>query len=60
MIILLRHLVGSIRSRTRAFWSRLRPNVEANDMAATILDAVRPRRELVIENAMLRHQINIL
>jgi putative transposase len=60
MIKLLPHLVGSIRSWARAFRARLRPCVEASDAAAIVLDAVRPRRQLVIENALLRHQINIL
>jgi transposase InsO family protein len=34
--------------------------VAASEAASSILDALRPRRELVLENAMLRHQINIL
>ena len=39
-------------------WSRLAPRRQASEIAAVAVDAVRSRRELVLENAVLRHQIN--
>jgi hypothetical protein len=35
-------------------------STQAGESAAVAVDAVRPRRELVLENAVLRHQVNIL
>jgi len=60
MTKLLKHLVDSIGSRVSAFWDLLRPRVQTSHPAGSLLDAVRSRRELIVENAMLRHQINIL
>jgi len=41
-------------------WSRLAPPRQASELAGVAVDAARPRRELVLENAVLRHQVNIL
>jgi hypothetical protein len=41
-------------------WSRLAPRWEAGGLAAVAVDLARSRRELVLENAVLRHQINVL
>ncbi len=41
-------------------WSQLALRKHAGEIAAVAVDAVRPRRELVLENAVLRHQVNVL
>ena len=42
-------------------WDRLRPHTSGvGEIAGIAADACRTRRELIVENAMLRHQINIL
>jgi hypothetical protein len=41
-------------------WSQLAPRTQAGEIAAVAVDAVRCRRELVLENAVLRHQVNVL
>jgi hypothetical protein len=41
-------------------WSQLAPRRQAGEIVAVAVDAVRSRRELVLENAVLRHQVNVL
>ena len=41
-------------------WSQLAPRKQASEIAGVVVDTVRPRRELVLENAVLRHQVNVL
>jgi hypothetical protein len=41
-------------------WSQLAPRKQAGEIAAVAVDAIRSRRELVLENAVLRHQVNVL
>jgi hypothetical protein len=41
-------------------WSRLAPRGQTSELAGVAVDAARPRRELVLENAVLHHQVNIL
>jgi len=41
-------------------WSSLAPRGSASEIAAVVGDACRSRRELVVENAVLRHQVNVL
>jgi hypothetical protein len=41
-------------------WSQLAPRKQAGEIAAVAVDAVRSRRELVLENAVLRNQVNVL
>jgi hypothetical protein len=41
-------------------WSQLAPRREAGEIGAVAVDVARSRRELVLENAVLRHQINVL
>jgi hypothetical protein len=41
-------------------WSQLAPRREAGGLGAVAVDVARSRRELVLENAVLRHQINVL
>ncbi|HEX7841182.1 MAG TPA: hypothetical protein VF469_27075 [Kofleriaceae bacterium] len=48
-------LVGAER-----LWSQLTPHRQASEIAAVAVDAMRSRRELVLENAVLRHQVNVL
>jgi hypothetical protein len=38
-------------------WSQLTPRRQADEIAAIAVDAMRSRRELVLENAVLRHQV---
>jgi putative transposase len=57
MIDFLRRVLLCVRSCASAVWRRLKPVAEA---APTLRDAVRTRRDLVLENALLRHQIVVL
>jgi hypothetical protein len=41
-------------------WSQLAPRTLASGIAGVVVDTVRPQRELVLENAVLRHQVNVL
>jgi hypothetical protein len=41
-------------------WSQLAPRRSASEIAGVAVDAVRSRRELIIENAVLRHQVTVL
>src|SRR5947209_965912 len=41
-------------------WDRLRPQPGLGEIGGIAADACRTRRELIVENAILRHQINIL
>jgi transposase InsO family protein len=41
-------------------WSQLTPRRAASEIAGVAVDAVRSRRELIIENAVLRHQVTVL
>jgi hypothetical protein len=43
-----------------SLWSQLAPRKQASEIAGVVVDMVRPRRELVLENAVLRHQVNVL
>src|SRR5215468_2292192 len=49
-----------VLARMERLWSRLAPRMQASEIAAVAVDAVRSRRELVLENAVLRHQVNVL
>lgn len=40
--------------------SRLAPGKQEGEIAGVVADVVRPRREMVLENATLRHQVNVL
>lgn len=44
----------------KRLWSQWVPHRAVSEIAAVAVDTVRSRRELVIENAMLRHQVNVL
>jgi hypothetical protein len=46
-------------SRERV-WSQLAPRKQVREIAAVASDLVRSRCELVLENAVLRHQVNVL
>ena len=56
----LRHIVGRVRSRAGAMWKGVAPHRVPSVARGVAADMVRSRRELVIENALLRHQIVIL
>jgi len=49
-----------VLARIERVWSRLAPRTETSEIAAVALDAIRSRRELVLENAVLRHQVSVL
>jgi putative transposase len=49
-----------ILGRVRRLWSQLVPRRSANEIAGVAVDEVRSRRDLIIENAVLRHQVNVL
>lgn len=44
----------------KRLWSQLAPRKQASEITGVVVDTVRPRRELVLENAVLRHQVNVL
>jgi putative transposase len=46
--------------RVERVWSQLAPRKQAGELGAVAVDMVRSRRELVLENAVLRHQVNVL
>jgi putative transposase len=56
----LRYIVNSVASRAGAIWKVVAPLAGPGGADGAAVDAVQCRRELVIENAMLRHQIVIL
>jgi hypothetical protein len=41
-------------------WSQLAPREQVGELASIAVDAVLSRRERVLENAVLRHQVNVL
>jgi hypothetical protein len=49
-----------VLARMERVWSQLAPRKQVGELAAIAVDLVRPRRELVLENAVLRHQVNVL
>jgi hypothetical protein len=49
-----------VLGRVERLWSQLAPRRSASEIASVAVDAVRSRRELIIENAVLRHQVNVL
>jgi hypothetical protein len=56
----LRQVVDWVRSRAGAIWKAMAPHAGPGVAGGAAVDLVRRRRELVFENAMLRHQIVIL
>ena len=56
----LRHIVGWVRSRAGVIWKAVAPHDGPGVLRGVAADVVRSRKELVIENALLRHQIVIL
>jgi hypothetical protein len=46
--------------RVGRLWSQLAPRKSASETAGVAVNAARSRRELIIENAVLRHQVNVL
>jgi putative transposase len=57
MVDLLQRILCSVRNWASAAWGKLAPFAE---VPPTLVDAVRSRRELLLENAFLRHQIVVL
>ena len=49
-----------VLGRVGRLWSQLAPRRSASEIAGAAVDAVRSRRELIIENAVLRHQVTDL
>ena len=49
-----------ILDRVGRLWSQLAPRRSASEIAGVAVDVVRSRRELVLENAVLRHRVNVL
>jgi hypothetical protein len=58
--LLLSQIAGWIRHAAQRIWNSLRPRSSGSQIMGIAVDVSRSRRELVIENAVLRHQINIL
>lgn len=57
---LLCHIVGWARSTAGAIWQLAAPHAGLGVAGGTTADVARSRRELALENAMLRHQVTIL
>src|SRR5260370_12425303 len=49
-----------VQRAVRRLWSRLDLRSSGSELAGLAADAYRPRHELVVENAVLRHQLNVL
>src|SRR5271157_1638995 len=58
--LLLSQIADWIRHVAQRIWNRLRPRSSGSQIMGMAVDVSRSRREMVIENAVLRHQINIL
>src|SRR5215831_8239482 len=54
------HAPSWVLARMERLWSKLAPHRQASEIAAVAVDAARSRCELVLENAVLRHQVNVL
>jgi len=54
------HIVDWVRSRADAIWKAVAPHGGPSGASGVAADIVRSRRELVIENALLRQQVVIL
>src|SRR6266568_776 len=57
MVDILQLILSRVRKCASAVWRKLAPFAEA---PPTLVDAIRSRRELLVENALLRHQIVML
>lgn len=53
-------IVERLRARTYGVWRTLGPHIQTNVAAGVVSDLIRTRRELMLENAILRHQIVVL
>ena len=49
-----------VRRAVCRLWSKLDLRSSGSELAGIAADACRPRHELVVENAVLRHQLNVL
>jgi putative transposase len=49
-----------VRRSAQRFWSKLDLRGSGSEIAGIAADSCRRRRELVVENALLRHQLNVL
>ncbi len=58
--LLLSQIADWIRHAAQRIWNSLRPLSCGTEIMGMAVDVSRSRRDLVIENAVLRHQINIL
>jgi len=54
---LLREIVEWVRARAGAIWRTVAPHAGPNVVGGAAVDIGRSRGELVVENAMLRHQV---
>jgi hypothetical protein len=59
-IELFRKVAARTGGCARWVWSRLAPMPDAGATLGLMTDACRPRHELLLENAVLRHQVNVL
>jgi hypothetical protein len=57
---LLTRVADWIRDVARRIWRSLGPCSSGTEVVGVAADVVCSRRDLIIENAMLRHQINVL
>jgi hypothetical protein len=58
--LLLSQVAGWIRHAAQRIWHSLRPLSSGSEIVGIVVDVSRSRRDLVIENAVLRQPINIL
>jgi putative transposase len=57
---MMREIIDRLRARTHRVWRALGPHIQTSVAVGAVSDLIRTRRELMLENAMLRHQIVIL
>ncbi len=57
---MLSRITHFIRSASRCVWHVLDPYPARGESVGAVADTVRSRRDLIVENAVLRHQIDTL
>lgn len=59
-MLTLSRIADFVRSTSRRVWQMLHPCTAADEFVGATADTFRSRRDLIVENAVLRHQINVL
>ncbi len=57
---MLNRITDFLRSASSRLWQLLHPHPGDDEFVGAAADTFRSRRDLIVENAVLRHQINVL